>query len=435
MERSAGLSLTLFWFRRDLRLDDHVGLFHALKHNPKVQPLFIFDTDILTDLQNPTDRRISFIYETIEKLKNQLVAVGSDLWIFYGKPLSIIKSLSEQHSINSIYVNGDYEPYARKRDDEIRLFCVAHKISFYSFKDQVIFEKDEVTKPDGNPYTVFTPFMNRWKQQYSKAPASLYSTEKYFQNLNKCNKPSHLISLKKMGFQKTEHGVLSPVISEETIKNYHLTRNQLGIQGTTRLSVHLRFGTISIRKLVRKAQELNETYLNELIWREFYMQILWHFPHVTTQSFKPKYDSIPWNTNESDFEKWCTAQTGYPIVDAAMNELLQTGFMHNRARMITASFLTRHLLIDWRKGEAFFAHHLTDYELSSNNGGWQWAAGSGCDAVPYFRIFNPSLQAKKFDSSGQYIRTWNVEKNLPMMIDHQKARERCLNTFKKVFNS
>lgn len=426
MEKSP---VSIFWFRRDLRLDDNTALFYALMQNQSVQPIFIFDDDILNDL-DPFNRQISFIYSAIKELKEHLNQKGSDLWIFYGKPVEIFRELSESFLLKSIYFNNDYEPYARKRDEAVVNFCKAKNIELRCFKDQVIFEKSEVVKPELSPYTVFTPYSRKWKEALARNTITINETELLLLNLHKGH-PVALIDLSDMGFQWRDHGVGSRVFPETVIKNYHLTRDLLALDGTSLLSVHLRFGTISIRRLVKLAMELNETYLNELIWREFYMQILWHFPQVVTRSFKPAYDNIPWNKNPEDFNRWCTAQTGYPIVDAAMNQLLQTGFMHNRGRMIVASFLSKHLLIDWRKGEAFFARHLTDFELSSNNGGWQWAAGSGCDAVPYFRIFNPYEQTRKFDPELKYINKWNGGTGMTPMIEHNIARERCLSVYKK----
>jgi deoxyribodipyrimidine photo-lyase len=435
MENTNKPQISLFWFRRDLRLTDNAGLYHALREQKQVQPIFIFDTYILNDLQNNEDRRVSFIYEQIEKLKKEFISLGSDLWVFYDNPQAIFQSLIQKFTVSVVYANHDYEPYAQTRDKAISEICKTKGILFTTFKDQVILEKSEVTKSDGKPYTVFTPYMRRWKEALIQIPIQICDSKPFLGNLNKHEKISQTPALESMGFKKTMHGVSPLIIPTEIISTYQNTRDLMGIEGTSRLSVHLRFGTISIRQLASLALRTNETYLNELIWREFYMQILWHFPHVVTQSFKPNYDNIPWNSSQSDFERWCTAQTGYPIVDAAMNQLLQSGFMHNRSRMIVASFLTKHLLIDWRKGEAFFAQHLTDYELSSNNGGWQWAASSGCDAVPYFRIFNPYTQAERFDSDATYQKKWDNKKTIKPIIEHTEARERCLRVYKKVLSA
>lgn len=428
MERKKNLNL--FWFRRDLRLIDNCGLYHALRNNKNVQAIFIFDTEILDDLQEKKDRRVAFIHETLINLKTKLNALNSDLWVFYGTPHQVFTGLFKRFTIKFVYTNNDYEPYATQRDQHIADMCHANHAGFKSFKDQVIFEKSEVVKNDGSPYTVFTPYMRKWKSLLTRAHYEKCNSEKWLHNLHQCKKITNMLTLENIGFLLVPHGVEPLKISNKIIANYHKTRDLLAIHGTSRLSVHLRFGTISVRQLINKAVKLNEMYLNELIWREFYMQILWHFPHVVTQNFKSAYNAIKWRNNEADFEKWCAAKTGYPIVDAAMNELLQTGFMHNRARMIVSSFLTKHLLIDWRFGEAFFAKHLTDYELSSNNGGWQWAASTGCDAVPYFRIFNPYNQTEKFDPNKWYIKKWNGEQGLPPMVNYTEARARCLLAYK-----
>jgi len=364
-------------------------------------------------------------------LKKEFISLGSDLWVFYDKPLNVFQRIIQKFMVSAIYANHDYEPYAQTHDKSIAEFCQFKGIPFKTFKDQVVFEKNEVTKSDGNPYTVYTHYMRRWKETLIQNPIKINDSKSFLGNLNQHEKISQKPALEFMGFKNIVHGVPHPIIPTEIIVHYQTTRDLMGIEGTSRLSVHLRFGTISIRQLALIALKTNESYLNELIWREFYMQILWHFPKVVTQSFKPNYDNIPWNSSQSDFKRWCTAQTGYPIVDAAMNQLLQTGFMHNRARMIVASFLTKHLLIDWRKGESFFAQHLTDYELSSNNGGWQWAASSGCDAVPYFRIFNPYTQAEKFDPNRTYQKKWGNKRAIAPIIEHTAARERCLRVYKK----
>jgi deoxyribodipyrimidine photo-lyase len=434
MERSQHTTITLFWYRRDLRLNDNTALIAALSRHKNVQPIFIFDTEILDDLDKPNDRRVSFIYESIESIKKQLVALGCDLWVFHGTPLSLIQKLLNENKVEALYANGDYEPYAGARDESIGNLCHGLNVPFSLFKDQVVFEKLEIAKDNGAPYTVFTPYMRKWKTNLQAQGTDSKEYKPLIDNFNQMNSPTNLLKIEQLGFNNIDHGVGTLQLPLQIIKNYNATRDMLAVEGTSRLSVHLRFGTISIRELVKVAYKQNETYLNELIWREFYMQILWNFPHVVTQSFKPMYDVIPWNTSELDFEKWCVGKTGYPIVDAAMHQLLQTGFMHNRARMIVASFLTKHLLIDWRKGESFFAKYLTDYELSSNNGGWQWASSSGCDAVPYFRIFNPELQTQKFDPDREYIKKWGGEQGLKPIIEHKEARERCLLTYKKALN-
>ena len=430
------MHINIFWFRRDLRLFDNHGLYRALKSGKPVLPVFIFDKNILDELTDKKDRRVSFIYDTLLNLQSEIKKNNSSLYILYGTPLNAFKKLAEEYKISEVFTNHDYEPYATKRDDEIAAFLKNKGIKFSTFKDQVIFEKNEVLKSDGSPYTVFTPYSRIWKQKLITEKLTGYPSEK---NLTVFLK-TRLIpgpSLKKMGFNQTSFHVPDITIDPSIIQNYTDTRNIPSVNGTSRLSIHLRFGTVSIRQLVKAAKELNEQWLNELIWREFFMMILFHFPAVVFSCFKPKYNSIKWRNNEKEFELWCKGETGYPIVDAGMRELNETGFMHNRVRMIVASFLTKHLLIDWRWGEAYFAEKLLDYELSSNNGNWQWAAGCGCDAAPYFRIFNPSEQTKKFDPDYIYIKRWirNFKPGyLPPVVDHEFARTRALNIYKQSLN-
>ncbi|RAV98624.1 cryptochrome/photolyase family protein [Pseudochryseolinea flava] len=424
---------TIFWFRRDLRLDDNAGLYRALHGNSKVVPIFIFDSVILNELEDKNDRRVDFIYQSLLQLKSQLEELGSSLLIFYGDPIKLYDRLHAK----AVYTNHDFEPYAIKRDDQVKALLMKKNIAFHHFKDHVIFEKDEVIKDDGKPYTIFTPYSKKWKAKLNKFFLKSYPTEKYFNNFKKFKKVN-TPSLQDIGFGKSDAYFPPRVISQAIIQNYHKTRDYPAIKGTTRLSVHLRFGTVSIRKLAQIALKKNEVWLNELIWRDFYAMILFHFPHVVNKAFKPAYDQIRWRNNEKEFEKWCDGKTGYPIVDAGMRELNATGFMHNRVRMITASFLVKHLLIDWRWGEAYFARQLLDYDLASNNGGWQWAASSGCDAAPYFRVFNPELQTDKFDADHKYIKQWVPEWGTPKypapVVDHKIARERVLETYKKALN-
>jgi deoxyribodipyrimidine photo-lyase len=425
--------VTLFWFRRDLRLNDNAGLYHALKENESVLPVFIFDTDILNQLENKSEPRVEFIHQQIEKLQQQLLAFNSSMMVLVGTPEEVFKNLSNKYKITKVYTNHDYEPYAIKRDKEIANLVHNFGASFHSFKDQVIFEKAEVVKDDQKPYTVFSPYMRKWKSKLNSWCTKAYPTQKYFNHFLKTI-PFAIPTLSEIGFKPT--GIVFPDIelNQNIVKHYKEQRDIPAIKGTSKLSVHLRFGTVSIRELVLKAQALNETWLNELIWREFYMMILFHFPHVVNGAFKPNYNNIPWINNEHHFDCWCNGKTGYPIVDAGMRELNQTGFMHNRVRMIVASFLTKHLLIDWRWGEAYFAKKLLDFELSSNNGGWQWSASSGCDAVPYFRVFNPYEQTKKFDPQLKYIKHWIPEYDeltyIKPIVDHKYARERVLSTYK-----
>ena len=423
---------SIFWFRRDLRLDDNIGLSEALKSDEKVIPIFIFDRDILDHLEDQYDRRVDYIHQALEKINQELKEFGSSLLTFHGKPLDVFKQLEKDFEIKSVFCNRDYEPAAIKRDVEIKDFLNLENIEFFDFKDQVIFEKHEVAKDNGEPYTVYTPFSKKWKKQLTELDyASVKIDKNQFQKL-----PSKkILSLKEIGFEKTDLDFVEPSLESKIIDVYDKTRDFPALDATTHLGIALRFGTISVRKCVRFALSHNETWLNELIWREFFMQILFHFPKVVNYCFKEKYENIAWRNNEAEFEKWCNGETGYPIVDAGMRQLNQTGQMHNRIRMVMASFLTKHLLIDWRWGEAYFAKKLLDYDLSANNGNWQWAAGCGCDAAPYFRVFNPDEQTKKFDKGLKYIRKWNpdFEKDIleNRIVEHKFARERALETYKK----
>ena len=426
--------LNIFWFRRDLRLEDNTGLFHALSDNFPVLPVFIFDENILRKLQNPYDARVKFIYDEIYRLKVQLEATGSSLMVKFGKPEHIFQELINAYTISTVFANHDYEPYSRERDEEIGKILKSRGIRFLTYKDQVIFEKDEVVKDSGNPYTVFTPYSRKWKNNFFPIETQSFPSEKLVNNFLK-TRPFVLPNHEKIGFKNTKIDFTSKKINLQILENYHKTRDYPSLQGTSRLGIHLRFGTISIRELVKIAIKINEVFLNELIWREFYMMILWHFPKVADQSFKPQYDLIGWRNNETEFAAWCEGKTGYLFVDAGMRELNQTGYMHNRLRMVTASFLTKHLLIDWRWGEAWFAKKLLDYEMSSNNGGWQWTAGTGCDAAPYFRVFNPDLQMAKFDPEKKFIRKWvpeyNSDKYPRPIVDHSQARNNAISAYKK----
>ncbi|EON77740.1 Deoxyribodipyrimidine photolyase [Lunatimonas lonarensis] len=425
--------ITLFWFRRDLRLEDNVGLYYAFSQERNVLPLFIFDTEILNKLEDKCDARVGFIHAQLQRLNQELAAFGSTLLVKLGSPLSVYERLMKEYDIQCVYTNRDYEPYARERDKAVGELLKSRQIPFYDFKDQVIFEQNEILTDSGQHYKVYTPYSRNWKaklQSTKLTPLHLDANRKGFYQ----TKPFAIPSLMDIGFEPSPIQIPPIEINKPLIRQYDKTRNYPATAGTTRLGIHLRFGTISIRKLVSEATSLNETYLNELIWREFYMMILYHNPEVVTQSFKKAYDAIPWRNNEAEFTAWCNGKTGYPIVDAGMRELNATGYMHNRVRMITASFLTKHLLIDWRWGEAYFAKKLLDFELASNNGGWQWAAGTGTDAQPYFRIFNPSSQQEKFDKDGAYIKKWVPEwgsESYPKpIVDHKFARARALETYK-----
>lgn len=421
-------SLTVFWFRRDLRLEDNAALYYALQSGLPVLPIFIFDTDILDELPQ-NDARVNFIYDKLYQIDKELKKIGSSLKIYKGKPIEIWNTITAEISIHGVYFNKDYEPYAIERDKQVANYLARNGVEVRIFKDQVIFEESEILKSDGKPYTVFTPYKNKWIEKFS-------NTEKFNnQRVDKesfCKFKNTFPSLKEIGFEESTIKVRDYSIAD--LENYSKERDIPAIDSTSYLSPHLRFGTVSIRQLINQIRS-NQTFLNELIWREFFMQILYHFPDVVDHNFKRKYDGIQWRNDENEFEAWCEGKTGYPMVDAGIRQLNETGYMHNRVRMITASFLCKHLLIDWRWGEAYFAKKLLDFELSSNNGNWQWAAGTGCDAAPYFRIFNPTEQQKKFDKDFKYIKKWipefGTDKYPKPIVDHKEARERALREYKK----
>jgi deoxyribodipyrimidine photo-lyase len=462
------MQFNIFWFRRDLRLNDNAALYHALKSKNPVLPIFIFDKNILNKLEDRADARVTFLHDTLTELKAELEKLGSTLLVFYDEPIEVWRKLTTDLDVETVFTNHDFEPYALKRDNDIKEFLAAQNIGFQTFKDHVVFEKNEVTKDDGLPYTVFTPYSKKWKAKlmsqlstHNNAQISYYfkpyPTEEYFNNFapisaiasanseirNPKSEVGHPLSilgfpsLSDMNFSPSNIPIPSKTVARGIIKTYDTTRDFPALkQGTSKLGIHFRFGTISIREKALAASHLNETYLNELIWRDFYAQILHHFPHIGAgKAFRPEYDRIEWRHEETDFKHWCEGKTGYPMVDAGMRELNKTGHMHNRVRMIVSSFLTKHLLLDWRWGEAYFAQKLLDFDLASNNGGWQWAAGSGTDAAPYFRIFNPESQREKFDKDNKYIKEWVSEFGTSAypqpIVDHKLARERCLATYGK----
>jgi deoxyribodipyrimidine photo-lyase len=431
--------LSIFWFRRDLRLNDNCGLFHALSQGKNVIGLFIFDTNILDKLVDKDDARVTFLYDQLNALKKSILDRGGTLWVKHGEPLEIWRNLTNNNEIAYVFTNRDYEPYAIGRDQDIASYLASKGIPFKSYKDHVLYEMDEVVKPDRKPYTVYTPYAKVWRQkaildeESGNSPFQHYPSESFTNEWMKGGK-SEMPELEKIGFRRSSLNIPTMEVPKSLIRSYSENRDIPGIQGTSRLGIHFRFGTISIREKANIARSLSPVYLSELIWRDFYATILFHFPHVQHKAFKPAYDNILWRNNEEEFEKWCAGQTGYPIVDAGMRELENTGFMHNRVRMVVASFLTKHLLIDWRWGEAWFARKLLDFDLASNNGGWQWAAGCGTDAAPYFRIFNPTAQQEKFDPKFVYVKKWVPELSTPQypkpIVDHKEARNRCLTTYK-----
>ncbi len=432
--------ITIFWFRRDLRLEDNKGLYQALSGKYPVLPIFIFDPAILEELPK-NDARVSFIYKTLQKLNTHLQQTNkSSIAMFHKDPVQVFKELAETYDVQGVYANEDYEPYAIKRDTLVQNELDVRGVGFHTFQDQVIFAKNNIVKDNGDPYVVYTPYMKKWKQKFNRVnDLHVNDSNSLLHNLIK-DQEMPAISLNDMGFIASSILVPNFNVSSSLIASYDATRNYPALEGTSHAGPHLRFGTVSIRSIIKKAiAEKNQTFWNELIWREFFMQILWHFPHTVDNAFKKKYDRIAWRNNEEEFEKWKTGQTGYALVDAGMRELNTTGYMHNRVRMLVASFLCKHLLIDWRWGEAYFAEKLLDYELSSNVGNWQWAAGSGVDAAPYFRIFNPMTQVDKFDADKIYIKKWvpehDTEAYVSKIVDHKEARVRCLERYKEALTN
>ena len=431
------MSKAIFWHRRDLRLEDNAGLFKACMNASTVQPVFIFDTQILKELDK-NDARVEFIHREIERLSKEYAEHHLQLRVEIGNPIEIIPALAKEWHIDQVFTNRDYEPYALQRDKTLYDILQSMGISFTGAKDHVIFEKNEVMKGDGTPYTVFTPYSRKWKERLSQEPISLHDSRGALNRVQGIEKAPKIPRLTDLGFEPSGLHFPATEVEDLLISKYSDQRNFPAKPGTSKLGIHLRFGTISIRKLALKALPLNETYLNELIWREFYQMIIYHFPYTVTGAFRPAYDAVTWEDNPEHFKRWCDGTTGYPLVDAGMRELNATGFMHNRVRMVTASFLTKHLLIDWRLGEAYFAKKLLDFELASNIGGWQWAAGGGCDAAPYFRVFNPTAQQEKFDPKLEYVKRWVPEYGTSAypqpIIEHSFARNRVLDRFKTALN-
>ncbi len=426
--------LSIFWFRRDLRLEDNTGLAHALAAGYPVLPIFIFDPDILSDLPKD-DARVTFIFDTLQSLRSYLEERhDSSIALYYGKPQKVFERLLQQHTVTAVYTNHDYEPDALVRDETVGQWLQTRAIPLHTYKDQVIFEKNDIAKDDGTPYVVYTPYMRRWRSALQHNTIHEYASGKKLDRMIK-HMPSPNLSLEEIGFIRSAMTVPAFRITPSILKDYAQTRDFPALPGTTGLSPHLRFGTVSVRRIFQQAHAHSEVFGNELIWREFFSQILWHFPHTSKQSFKARYDHIQWRNDETEFKHWCEGNTGYPLVDAGMRQLNATGLMHNRVRMITASFLCKHLLIDWRWGEAYFAKKLLDYDMASNVGNWQWVAGCGVDAAPYFRIFNPTTQLEKFDRDFEYIQAWVDEFNSfdypPPIVDHDFARERCLKTYRQ----
>ena len=415
---------SLVWFRRDLRDYDHAALYHALKNSEQVFCIFVFDTDILDQLQNKADRRVEFIWESLRELKAALQSHGGDLIVTHGKASDIIPQQAKSLGVNAVFGNRDYEPRAIERDANVAEQLAQASIEFHQFKDQVIFEQDEVLTQQGKAYGVFTPYKNAHLKKLNDFYLKPYPSDRYFSRLAP-HQANAMPDLKDLGFQRTNLSEMklptgmqgAKTLFEDfmsRINQYNEARNYPAIKGPSYLSVHLRFGTISIRHIARTAWQMAgagaETWLSELIWRDFYFQILHHHPKIASgQAYKAEFNELKFSNELALFEAWCKGKTGYPLVDAAMRQLNQTGYMHNRLRMVVASFLVKDLLIDWRWGERYFAENLIDFDFSANNGGWQWAASTGCDAQPWFRIFNPITQSEKFDPAGKFIRKYVPE--------------------------
>lgn len=430
--------ISLVWLRRDLRLHDNAALYHALKSGRPVLPVFVFDRLILDPLEDRRDRRVEFIRVEVQKLADQLAALGSAMVARYGRPIDVLKDIVSEYNVAEVFTNYDYEVYAKERDDVVKTMLAERGIGFTTSKDQVIFDRDEVVTGGGKPYTVFGPYSKNWLGRLAASDgdffARSYPTEKYFGNFYKMA-PLPVPTLEEMNFVPLGERYPEPAITDALLQSYETLRDHPTRTGTSELGIHLRFGTISIRDLVRQAQTSSVRFLTELAWRDFYFQILDKFPYVEHHTFRRGYDHIPFLNREEDIDRWKRGETGYPLVDAGMRQLNQTGWMHNRARLIAASFCVKHLLIDWRIGEQYFAAKLRDYDLAANNGNWQWVAGTGNDAAPYFRVFSPMAQQQKFDPKFEYIRKWVPEYGTPdyakPIIDHDFARQRALETYRR----
>ncbi len=426
--------VNIHWFRRDLRLEDNTALSQALQSGNPVICIFIFDRAILDELA-ADDARVGFIHERLTAMHEELKQHGSGLVVLHGQAPEMWEKVMRSYDVETVFTNRDYEPYALTRDKEVTDFLEKNGATLQTFKDQVIFEPGDVLKADGTPYTVYTPYSKKCFEHFDDSMLHAAPSAAHLDKLHQFSTEPTLPTLKSLGFNQSEITVRPYSIAEPRIAKYDQSRDFPAMEGTSDLSPHLRFGSISVRQAMKETYQVNHTFAKELFWREFFMQILFHFPHVVKNSFRAKYDRIVWRNDEKEFKRWCAGQTGYPMVDAGMRELNETGYMHNRVRMVVASFLCKHLLIDWRWGEAYFAEKLLDFELASNNGNWQWAAGTGCDAAPYFRVFNPTSQMDKFDKARVYIKKWipefDTDKYAEPMVEHKMARERALATYKE----
>jgi len=428
-------NLSVFWFRRDLRLHDNHGFFQALDKSKSVLPIFIFDINILKDL-NQNDRRVSLLFDRLMELNKELAKQSKKIHVYYGDPELILNELHEKIPFDALFANTDYEPYATKRDRTINNSLGKKYVKFLSFKDQVIFEKDEILSNEGKIYSVYTYYMKKWKSLFNNSMTDSYPSHKLLHKCITSDAIKCVHFLDEIGFEYSKYILYNPNLTQISLNKYEESRDNPNVNGTSNASVHLRFGFLSIREVVKIALQYSEIFLNELIWRSFFSQILWNYPRVVDSCFKVKYNNLEWNSNDLLF-KWQKGQTGFHIVDAGMRQLIETGYMHNRVRMIAASFLVKNLGIDWRLGEAYFASKLMDFDLASNNGNWQWVAGTGCDASPYFRVFNPNTQRERYDPNFKYCAKWinELEENgiyrVPKIVDAKQSRLEAIDRYKR----
>ncbi|TGE15405.1 cryptochrome/photolyase family protein [Hymenobacter elongatus] len=435
--------IVLFWHRRDLRLHDNAGLAVALQSGLPVVPLFIYDREILDQLPSRRDARVTFIYDEVERLGRQTEQAGGTFLAFYGRPLEVFAQLVQHYEVAGVYTNEDYEPYAAVRDAAIAELIKPAGTEFRVFKDQVIFAKNEILSKSGTPPRVFGAYSKTWLAALRDEHLVPYPSTEHFveSNLMPLAEAAPRPTLEQMGFERYEQFVPAAELpAAALVSNYHNTRDKPGlVNSSTRRSVHLRFGTLSVRELMQQAKELNPKLLNELIWRDFFMMILWHYPFTATESYDPRLRLVPYRNNEDEFRAWCEGRTGYPLVDAGMRELNQTGYMPNRARIAAAGFLVKHLLIDWRWGDRYFADKLLDYDMSQNVGNWQWMAGTGAVAAPWFRVYSPQSQQEQYDTTFDYVRQWIPEfgtRDYPTpIVEHKFARERAIATFRAAYQA
>jgi len=433
------MKITIFWHRRDLRFADNAGLAAALQSGHPVLPLFIYDQTILEKLP-PDDARLTFIFDQVERLAHEAREAGGGFLARYGKTEAVFEALLKAYDVAAVYTNEDYEPYATERDAVIAKLVEKHGAEFKAFKDQVIFAKDEVLTKNGKPSKVFGAYSKAWQAKVTPDDFKPHPSARLFKKENLASPQKGDASrptLKEMGFERHEQWTppahLPPA---KVVENYDQVRDlPAEKRGTTRLSVHLRFGTVSIRQLMQQAQELNNKLLNELIWRDFFMMLLWHFPNTATEAYDPKMRHLPYRDDEAQYRAWCEGRTGYPLVDAGMRQLNATGYLHNRARIATAGFLVKQLFIDWKLGEHYFSEKLLDYDMSNNVGNWQWMAGTGAVAAPWFRVYSPDSQQQQYDPDYEYVKQWvpefGTDKYPAPIVDHKFGRERALDLIRK----